>query len=363
MIRIAAIQRFLPEQSRGGVGHFTHGLCNALQRRGHDVTVFTQDPAPRDALYHVTRLPATRPVLKFASAPWTFAFQISKQNFSEFDIIHAQGDDHLIPRSAPPIVRTMHGSALAEAIYNGWQPRLAKRFFMHLYFYGCELISAVRADALVVVSRDTARYYPKVHDVISNGIDLNHFQRENGAKSDHPTILFVGELNTRKRGKLLLEVFWQEIRHNLPEAELWLVCPERVEGEGVRWFFAVSSEELARLYTQAWVFCLPSSYEGFGRPYIEALAAGTPVIATSNPGAREVLDDGRFGLIVPGEQLGQTLCHILTDRALREKFRELGIKRAKDYSWEKVARQYERVYHALLEARASSLRDATSRVS
>src|SRR4051812_28245999 len=52
-VTVAMIQRFLPSRSRGGVGYFTHGLATAMVRRGHDVVVFSQDPAPTDASYMV----------------------------------------------------------------------------------------------------------------------------------------------------------------------------------------------------------------------------------------------------------------------------------------------------------------------
>ncbi len=354
-MRIAVIQRFLPSRSRGGVGYFTHGLCNTLTKRGHAVIVFSQDPAPGDALYEVVVFPRTRSVAGYQSAPLMFPFQVAKQDFSGFDVIHAQGDDHLILRStAPPVVRTMHGSALAEAIHNGWRLRSPKRFFMHLYFYGCELIADLRADAVIVVSSDTGRYYPKVHDVIPNGIDLDFFFRQQVEKAKKPTILFVGELNSRKRGRLLLKVVREQVKPFVPDVELWLVCPERIEGDGIRWFGSVDGERLAQLYREAWVFCLPSSYEGFGRPYLEAMAAGTPVVATPNPGAKEVLDNGRFGYIVSEEDLCKTLCHLLIHEDDRQAYSQRGYERARLYAWEHVAKQYEQIYEAVLWRRKSS---------
>ncbi len=354
-LKIGVIQRFLPSRSRGGVGHFTHGLCNALAKRGHDVTVFSQDPAPGDALYQVVVLPAPRPVLGYQSAALTFPFQVARQDFSGFDVLHAQGDEHLIPRStSPPIVRTMHGSALAEAIHNGWYLRSPKRFFMHLYFYGCELIADLRADAVVVVSSNTGRYYPRVHGVIPNGVDIDRFSHQEREKSKIPTILFVGELDSRKRGRLLLKAVREQVKPFVPDVELWLVCPERVEGEDIKWFGSVDSERLAKLYREAWVFCLPSSYEGFGRPYLEAMAAGTPVVATPNPGAEEVLDHGRYGLIVSDEQLGETICTLLSRADLRQEYSRRGSERAILYAWDTVAEQYERIYEAVLQRRKSA---------
>jgi glycosyltransferase involved in cell wall biosynthesis len=357
MLKIAVIQRFLPSRSRGGVGHFTHGLCNTLTKRGHVVTVFSQDPAPQDALYEVVVLPSTGSVAGYQSAPLTFSFQVARQDFSGFDVLHAQGEDQWISRAtAPPIIRTMHGSALAEAIHNGWRLHSPKRFLMHLYFYGCELISDHRADAVVVVSGDTRRYYLRVHGVIPNGVDVERFSQPESEKTPHPSILFVGELDSRKRGRLLLQVFRECVRPHISNAQLWLVCPESVEGDGVRWLGRVDPQKLARLYREAWVFCLPSSYEGFGRPYIEAMAAGTPVLATPNPGAQEVLDKGRYGLVVPEKELGETLCRLLSRADLRQEYSQRGCDRAKVYAWERVAEQYERVYETVLRKRTAQAR-------
>jgi len=352
MLKIAVIQRFLPSRSRGGVGYFTDGLCNALERRGHAVTLFSQDPAPEAALYEVVVFPRTRSIGGYPSAPLTFPFQVARQDFSGFDVLHAQGDDHWIRRSKrPSLVRTMHGSALAEAFHNGWRLRSPKRFLMHLYFYGCELIADLRADVVVAISGDTSRYYPRVSRVIPNGVDIERFSQPQAEKTPYPSILFVGELDTRKRGRLLLEVFRESVRPRIPNAELHLVCPERVESDGVRWFGPVDAQKLARLYREAWVFCLPSSYEGFGRPYIEAMAAGTPVVATPNPGADEVLDKGQYGHIVSEEQLGETLCALLNRADLRQEYGKRGLERAKIYAWETVAEAYEQIYETVSRTR------------
>lgn len=353
MLKIAVIQRFLPSRSRGGVGHFTHGFCNALAKRGHRVTVFSQDPAPDDARYGVVVLPAARFAGGSRLAPLTFAFQVARQDFTKFDVVHAQGEDQFIPRaSLPPLVRTMHGSELAEAIYNGWRLGSPRRFLLHLYFYGCEKIAARRADAVVSVSSDTRRYYPESERVIPNGVEIESFAA-NGVKTPQPSVLFVGEMEGRKRGRLLLQVFRELVRACVADAELWLVCPEKVEGDGVRWFGPVDAETLARLYQQAWVFCLPSSYEGFGRPYVEAMAAGTLVVATENPGAREVLEEGRCGLIVPEERLGETLCRLLICPEMHWQYRARGLQRARSFAWDAVAEQYEDVYETVLRRRTA----------
>jgi phosphatidyl-myo-inositol alpha-mannosyltransferase len=346
LLKIAVIQRFLPSLSRGGVGYFTHGLCNALCKRSHNVTVFSQDPAPEDALYQVTRITSTS---RFA--PLAFPFDVAKQDFSSFDLIHAQGDDQFISSKAPPIVRTMHGSSLSEAIHNGLYRLSPKHFLLHMYFYFSELLSVARADSVIAVSKQTGNHYWKVDGVISNGIDVKQFTKSEIPKSKNPSILFVGDLGNRKRGKLLLNTFRRIVRAKIPDGELWMVCPQKIEEPGVQSFNYVDSEKLSELYASAWVFCLPSSYEGFGRPYIEAMAAGTTVVATPNPGAIEVLDNGRLGIVTSDDQLGESLVSVLIDSAMRQKFCKLGLERAVQYDWQKIVDQYEKIYEKVLRAR------------
>lgn len=313
------------------------------------MTVFSADPPPVDARYRAIRLDVGAGRL----APIVFPLTVARQDFSGFDLIHAQGDDQFLRRrNIPPVVRTLHGSSLSEALANGWRRRSPKHLAMHLYFYAGELLAVFRANAVVAVSADAGRHYPRVDTVIPNGIEIDRFAPQDARKSEVPSILFVGELDSRKRGGLLLDVFRREIRPRVADAELWLVSPDRPdEGPGVRWWGQVDSVLLVRLYQQAWVMCLPSSYEGFGRPYVEAMAAGTPVVATPNPGARDVLADGRYGWVVPDEQLGQALCWLLGDADLRAEFRARGLRRARRYAWSIVAEEYERLYWNVLAAR------------
>ncbi len=348
------VQRFLPGRSRGGAGHFAHGLANALVARGHRVTMFSEDPAPDGARYDVALVPAPASGWRRRLSPLSFPRRVARQDFSGFDVVHAQGDDQLIRRRlAPPVVRTLHGSSLLEAVHNGWRRRSPKLFLLHLYFYAGELIAAMRADQVVAVSRHTARYYPRVDHVVANGIDVERFAPRGTPRSAAPTILFVGELASRKRGDLLLRVVRDEVRPRVPAVRVWVVGPDRGDEPGVDWFGSVDDDRLAELYRAAWVLCLPSSYEGFGRPYAEALAAGTPVVASPNPGAREVLEDGRYGDLARDEDLGASLCRMLEDAARRADFSRRGLVRARDFAWDAVAARYEAIYEAAIARRTA----------
>ena len=119
-------------------------------------------------------------------------------------------------------------------------------------------------------------------------------------------MLFVGTWTGRKRGAQLAEAFVRDVLPVVPDAELRMVtrdAPATLPA-GVAALGRLDDDELVAEYGRAWVFCLPSSYEGFGIPYAEAMAAGLPVVATPNIGARYVTDEGRAGVLASLDDVG-----------------------------------------------------------
>ena len=348
-MKIAVLSSQLPIPNRaksGGVAYAAHRLANALTQRGHCVTVFSTDESPPDAGYCVHRVLSSRP-----SDPvrawfwiWKLAWHYAAQDFSDFDIIHSHGDNVLLLRPGRPVVRTLHGASLAEAIHaTGWKRRL-----WYLTLTLPELWEAAKATRVVAVSANTRRYAPGIELVIPNSVNrqvfcpgphLNHHLRHR-----HPVILFVGTLAGRKRGKMLLELFQTQIRPALPDAELWMVAERSVQAPGVTCFQNPPETALADLYRRAWVFCLPSTYEGFGIPYIEAMACGTPVVATPNAGAREMLEDGKWGALARASELGPVLLSLLNDAPKRLSFAQLGLERAEEFAQDRVVDAYEALF-------------------
>jgi glycosyltransferase involved in cell wall biosynthesis len=96
------------------------------------------------------------------------------------------------------------------------------------------------------------------------------------------------------------------------------------------------------------VYASPSIYEGFGLPYAEALACGTPIVATSNPGSREVLDGGRFGVLAGDVEFGPRMCRLLADAGERDRLARAGLTRASVYDIARAAEQYEQVMTELI---------------
>ena len=339
-MNIAMISLYLPSESKIGSGYQAHYMGNAMTRRGHNVTMFSPCAAPEDALYKTVVVNPGKRLRTFG-----FAWKLKDVDYKGFDVVHAHGDDYWLwgKKKYPIHVRTMHGSCLAEA---GHIPSMGGK--LRMFMLGLSEILATKvADRTVCVSQNTVKYYPWVKDVIMNGVDTAAFRPsapDGSEREEKPTILFVGTYHNRKRGKLLMEEFDRVVRPALPDTRLWMVCEGAPDMEGVSVFNRIPLEQLTDLYRRAWVFCLPSSYEGFGVPYIEAMASGCPVVATPNVGAVEVLGAGKFGTLVEPDQLGSTILGLLNDKQAREKWTAVGLERVQEFAWDHIVDQYEKVY-------------------
>jgi glycosyltransferase involved in cell wall biosynthesis len=212
-----------------------------------------------------------------------------------------------------------------------------------------EVLASVVADKTVVISPGTRVWTPWVREVLADGPDAERFKRPPQREREKaPTVLFVGTYQRRKRGMLLVEAFRRHVLPVNPEAQLWMVSEDCPSFEGVIPLGRVSDERLVDLYHRAWVFCLPSSYEGLGIPYIEAMAAGLPVVATPNPGSRFVLGEGQYGMLTTEEQLGTALAGLLRNSAERERLSKLGLERSVSLSLARAADRYEEIYYQLV---------------
>jgi glycosyltransferase involved in cell wall biosynthesis len=110
----------------------------------------------------------------------------------------------------------------------------------------------------------------------------------------------------------------------------------------------VAEEDLPDLYRGALLFIYPSLYEGFGLPILEAMGCGTPVIASHTSSMPEVAGDAAI-LVDPTkpQALASAMASVLGSEEQREELQRKGIARAREFSWDTVARKTLEVYAAL----------------
>lgn len=179
--------------------------------------------------------------------------------------------------------------------------------------------------------------------VVPYGVDLDRFRplADPSPSSARPfRVIFAGQMIQRKGLWYLLEA-WKRLA--LPQAELIIVGRGSMDQkllakyEGTfRLEVAVGGERLRELYATSDVCCVPSLVEGFGLVYLEALACGTPVIATLHTGVADLITEGEQGFIVKirdVEALAERIlwCYGHRDElaAMRKKARQV----AEKYTW------------------------------
>jgi glycosyltransferase involved in cell wall biosynthesis len=179
---------------------------------------------------------------------------------------------------------------------------------------------------------------------------------------ESPYILYVGNLKPHKNVPVLLRAFAQLRKNkNLPHSLL-------IIGDDLRWRRSVveeccrlgirgstifvpyvSQELLPKLYATADLLVLPSKVEGFGLPVLEAMACGTPVVASRAASLPEVAGDAAlyFDPDQP-EELAEQMERILQTSAIQSELRAKGLQRAKEFTWQKSTRRHIELYHRLL---------------
>ncbi len=175
-------------------------------------------------------------------------------------------------------------------------------------------------------------------------------------------LLFVGTFEPRKNLPGLLDAY-HHLRADLPDAPPLVMAGRRgwlyedifakVEAlrlaDHVIWLEDAPQADLPAIYNGAVALVLPSHYEGFGLTALEAMACGTPPVASKRSSIPEVV--GEAGLLVDPDQpaeLADALRRVITDTALRERLRAEGLARAAQFTWRKTAEVVLQVYRILL---------------
>jgi glycosyltransferase involved in cell wall biosynthesis len=218
--------------------------------------------------------------------------------------------------------------------------------------------SARRATRVLTGSEWTKRDLVERYRVDPDHVVVTPYGVDPGFSPDGPRwdgspyALFVGSLQPRKDPLAAVEA----LARTNGELRLLLAGPDRGLGAEVERTAArlgltgrvervghVEREQLATLYRSASCLVFPSRYEGFGLPVLEAMASGTPVVATPSSSIPEVAGDA--AVLVERDELGAGIERALAER---ERLVEAGLARAARFSWAETARRTAEVYRELL---------------
>ena len=337
----------------GGVQAQVLALARALRALGHEARVLGPcDGPPPDA--GVTPLGASVPtaangsVAPLAPDPSAQLRTMRAVRDEGFDVLHLH--EPLCPgptqtalffRGAP-LLGTFHAAG-DSAAYKYLRP--AMRWLANRLDHRCA-VSQAAADL-------AGGYLGGQYTLVFNGIEVDLWAKaEPWAADGRPTVLFVGRHEPRKG----LDVLLAALDRLPPDARVWVVgdgpdtdeLRTRHPDERVEWLGRIDDDEKRRRMVAADVFCAPSLRgESFGIVLLEAMAAGTPVVASDIDGYRNVATDGLDArLVPPGDPaaLADALAGVLADPSLAAALVAGGQARAETFSMHHLAERYVDLY-------------------
>ncbi|HMC03349.1 MAG TPA: glycosyltransferase family 1 protein [Cellulomonadaceae bacterium] len=373
MLRIGFDGRYINDRYHG-IGRVAYSLLDAmLELDGDHRFVLFVHPGYSNSRFDLDRLvthervevvPLRLPLLvPIEQAAWPLLVRRHR-----LDLVHSPYVVGPLAVSVPVVV-TVHDLILER------HPEYTPQRLLRLAYRAMARLSLRRASAIVAVSQatraDVERWYPATRGrthVIPNGVsglfsrveDPGRLETVRARYGLPPSfVLAVGAGRPHKN----LEVLVDAARHfgddgprvvlaSAPDARFPDAVGDRIARLGLEDRVVrirdVREDDMAALYSLADAFVFPSFIEGFGLPMLEAMAAGTPVIAADASVMPEVGGDAvlLFDPLDPAALAAQ-LRRLAGDPDLRDLLRERGIGRAAEFSWERAARATVELYRAL----------------
>ena len=353
---------FLP--TVGGAELLLHGLADSLVKRGHAVTVWAPHVRGTDnrviGRYRLRRY--GRPSSKRFGARQTLPRLLLETWGHRLDVLHCHGaypagyvGAAFKRLTGTPMLIRPHGADILPGEWIDRDPRLAARMRDAL-----RMADAVVAQGEFLAERLRALGVPagRLH-VICNGVRLPE-----GTPRSMPeaaSVVAMGSLTPKKGFDILLQAF-RLVRQRLPQARL-TIAGEGPEGPRLRELasslgltgavlFAglVTGDAKADLFARARLFVSSARREPFANANLEAMAMGTPMIATRVGGNPEMVEDGMSGLLVEPEDpdgLAAAIVRLLEEPERTKAMGRAARQRAEAFSWGRMVDRYEALYREL----------------
>jgi glycosyltransferase involved in cell wall biosynthesis len=265
-----------------------------------------------------------------------------------------------IPNSKKLII-TIHDIAFIT------QPNSFSLFFRFYYRFIIP-INIKRANKIITVSNyskyEIEKYYPNSEnkiEVIYNGYNTKYKVIKNSIKKNQ--ILYVGSMNIRKNFIGILKAYelLNDTKYKLIivgnfssnfnlDTKTNIMLNMAKQNPNIEFRNGITDDELVQIYNESKLFIFPSFYEGFGLPVPEAMACGTPVICSDTTSLPEVGGDAVVYCNPNNiEDIKEKIMIVLNDEKLQKQMIQKGLIRAKEFTWEKSAKEHIKVFNMVLK--------------
>lgn len=354
----------------GGVQAHVRDLADSLLDLGHDVSVLTPVDDPDEADLPAYVVPAGRAVpvpyngsvARLAFGPLTLTRTRRWLREGTFDVLHLH--EPAVPSlsmlacfaARGPLVATFHTATARSR---------ALQVFGSVLQPGLEKITG-RIAVSPAARRVVVEHLGGDAVLIPNGVAVARFASA-GPLPDRPagpTVAFLGRIDEPRKGLAVLLEALPALVELVPDVRLLVAGPGDVAAvrsaipaslrRHVDLLGLVSDADKPRVYASGDVYCAPNTYgESFGIVLVEAMATGTPVVASDLEAFRRVLENGTAGVLVPrGDpaSLAQALAGLLDDPGRRAELAAQGRRVVAQYDWSHVTRRIVDVYETVVAA-------------
>jgi glycosyltransferase involved in cell wall biosynthesis len=373
-MRIGIDASFIGTRKPTGLAVYTWNIVNELAKLHDDIILWTADDfgftIPSDRIRHVMQMWSFLGEKRFMIRPFWMEFILPHLIRREkVDIVFSTVPGGISACQVPHVI-TVHD--IIPLTYPVDHPRSVQWNFKRRLPVFLKNAAAVIADS-DYTKQDIMNHYgvPASHvNVVYLGYDAANFYPvdapatlEKFGLRRGEYIATVGNATFRKNHETLIAALGR-VREKIPlrlvfagpvnpEQESRLRSVARICGVEERICFPgyVPYEDLAALYSGAALFAYISLYEGFGLPVLEAMACGTPVLASNSTSVPEVAGDAAL-LVDPAsaDDVARAIQKIATDTGLRDKMIEDGLQRAKAFSWQQSAQEVLRTLTACCQS-------------
>lgn len=344
---------------KGGAEIYTYEIAKRLVKKGYSVTLFTSKFKGCKKEEFVDNIKIVREGGKITV--YLKAINFCKKNYTKFDIII--DEINTIPFLTPKFAKNVKVIALIH--------QLAKEFWFYETSFPINLIGYHILEPkllkyyvnipTITVSNSTKTDLEKLGFkkifVVHNGLNVKPLNKI-PEKYKQPVIIFVGRMKKAKKPQDVIKAF-KIVKKEVGNVILWMVGDgylrkklEKISKETIKFFGYVSNKTKNELIKKAWVIAVPGVREGWGQVVTDANALGTPAVGYNIPGLKDSIKHGYNGILVETnpEALAEGIIEILTNNNLRKKLSRNAIKWAKKFSWDKSAKQFEKIIKSVVES-------------